>query len=131
MRPNNSLEPMAAAVLKITTIPPGEAPAWVRECWVGLSLPLVQQCTHAHTHHTFGVLSRPKTRAGQLFARFLGGSRRETGYIVDPLAAISILAQSSPEAADWWRSNAAFLLQPGQYLLFHEGVGHVVAADAP
>ena len=122
---------MATATLKITSVPPGEAPVWVREQWVGLSLPLAQQCTHAHAYRTSGVLSRPTTRIGRLFTRFSGKSGSESGYAVESVLAIQVLAKSSPEAADWWRSNAAYLLQPGQYLVFQEGTGHVVQADAP
>ena len=121
---------MGAATLKVTSVPPGEAPVWVREQWVGLSLPLALQCTHPHAYRTSGVLSRPTSRIGELFARFLGKSRYESGYAVESILAIQVLALSSPEAADWWRSNAAYLLQPGQYLVFHEDTGHVVPDDA-
>ena len=122
---------MTTATLKISSTPPGEAPAWVREQWVGLSLPLAQSCAHAHTHATFGVLSRPRGRVGRLLARVLGKTTRKTGYVVESLSAINVLAQSSPEAAAWWRSNAPSLLQPGQYFVFQKGVGQVFPAGAP
>lgn len=118
---------MASTTLKITSVPAGEAPAGVRGQWVGLSLPLAQPCAHAHIRLTTGVLSRPVSRVGRFIALLLGKYRREPGYLVESLIAIQTLAQSSPEAADWWRSNAAYLLQPGQYFLFQEGTAQVVS----
>ena len=122
---------MNSAVLKITSVPPGEAPAWVREQWVGLSLPLAQQSRDAHSFRTFGVLSQPKGRFRQLIARLLGRVPLERGYVVESSVAIDLLAQGSSTAADWWRANTPDLLQPGQYFLFQESVGYVAAKDAP
>lgn len=118
------------AKLKITSVPPGEAPDWVRQHWVGLALPLPDGCEAPVTLPTFGVLSAPKTRIGQSLARFFGRARTETGYLVESLPAFDLLAQSSREAADWWRAHTPELAQPGQYLLFQIGVGHVQPSDA-
>lgn len=117
------------AKLKITSVPPGEAPDWVRQHWVGLALPLPDGREAPVTLPTFGVLSTPKTRIGQCLARFFGRARTETGYLVEALAAIDLLAQSSREAADWWRTHTPELARPGQYLLFQVGVGHVQPSD--
>lgn len=118
------------AKLKITSVPPGEAPDWVRQHWVGLALPLPDGCEAPVTLPTFGVLSTPKTRIGQYLARFFGRARTETGYLVESLPAFDLLAQSSREAADWWRAHTPELAQPGRYLLFQVGVGHVQSSDA-
>lgn len=120
---------MHSAVLRITSVPPGEAPFWVRQKWVGLSLPLAQQCVHAHPHRTFGVLSRPKNIFVRILAQLFGKLPKESGYIVASRTAIDLLAQTSPEAADWWRANTPFFLKPGQYFLFQEGVGQVFPTD--
>ena len=48
-------------LLHVTSIPPGEAPLWVREKWVGLSLPLAQRKSSPVSVLTSGVLSGPKT----------------------------------------------------------------------
>ena len=119
------------ATLRITSIPPGEAPDWVREKWVGLALPLTEGCDQLHNVPTFGVLSHPKSRIGWYLSRLFHRFQHETGYIVECLPAIDVLAQSSPDAANWWRSNVPLLMQPGQYFVFQEGVGHVQAVDAP
>lgn len=115
----------------ITAVPPGEAPEWVRQKWVGLSLPLAQECEHAHEHETSGVLSRPRNLLSRLLARLFGRLSRENGYIVESCSAIEILAQRCPEAAKWWRENTPDLMEPGQYFLFHESSGHVQSLDAP
>ncbi|UHQ18312.1 hypothetical protein LVB87_08735 [Lysobacter sp. KIS68-7] len=109
----------------ITSTPPGEAPLWVRQTWVGLSLPLAQTCSHAHTHHTFGVLTRPRTRVGQWFARMFRRTARGSGYLVEAQAAIHLLADVDPVAANWWREHAPHLMQPGQYFLFQVGVAQL------
>jgi len=119
------------ATLKITSVPPGEAPVWVREKWLGLELPLVDGCETPHVLPTFGVLSYPKSRFAWYLSRLFRRFQNETGYVVECLPAIEILVQSSPEAAHWWRSNAPGLLQPGQCFMFQAGVGHVQLSDAP
>src|SRR5437660_9122721 len=43
---------MPASHLRITSVPPGEAPLWVREKWVGLSLPLAQRKAQARSLFT-------------------------------------------------------------------------------
>ena len=113
------------ATLKITSVPPGEAPEWVREKWIGLELPLAEGCDEPLTLPTFGVLSIPKSKVGWYLARFFGRERKETGYVVESLTAINLLAQSNHEAAEWWRTHVPALAQPGQYFVFQLSVGHV------
>src|SRR5580704_4538322 len=43
--------------LRIIAVPPGEAPLWVREKWVGLELPVAQR--QSRKFLTSGVLSAP------------------------------------------------------------------------
>ena len=119
------------AYLKITSTPPGEAPDWVREKWVGLSLPLADEEEAAHTFETFGVLSYPKSRIGYYWGRLRGTVRKETGYIVYSAAAIEVLDQSSPDAATWWRSNVPWVELQGATFVFQEGCGHVDTLGAP
>lgn len=118
------------ATLKITSVPPGEAPAWVREQWVGLELPLVAGSSAPHTLPTFGVLSHPKSRISWHLSKLFRRFQTETGYVVECLRAIEVLEKSSPDAAAWWRSNTPELLQPGQCFMFHVGVGHVALSGA-
>lgn len=111
--------------LHITSTPPGEAPEWVRQKWVGLSLPLVQQGSAAKVFPTAGVLSGPRNVLSCLFAWLTGKFVRESGYLVESLAAIQVLEAAHPEAAAWWKQNTPHLIRPRRYFVFQQGVGHV------
>jgi hypothetical protein len=111
--------------LKITSVPPGEAPLWVREKWVGLSLPIAQQKDSPSSVLTMGVLSGPKGLLSSISALLLGKFERKSGFLIETIAAISILEQNSPEAANWWRETTPHILQPRRCFLFHREVGHI------
>jgi len=111
--------------LHVTSVPPGEAPLWVREQWVGLALPLAQKRTGPLTFLTSGVLSGPKGYLPFLLALFTGKLKRQVGFRVEAQAAIRILATRSSEAAAWWQENAPHQLRPKRYFVFQQGVGHV------
>ena len=112
-------------------MPPGEAPSWVRECWVGLVLPLVDGFDHPVETEIQGVLSGPRTGIGKFLSSLFDCHKVETGYVVEALLAVEILAESSPEAANWWRVHAQDSIAPGIQFLFHESVGHIVNELAP
>ena len=111
--------------LIVTSVPRGEAPLWVREKWVGLSLPLAQRGSAPRTYFTSGVLTGPRTFFSSLLALLTGKLERQTGFRIKARAAIEVLANSSPEAAAWWRENAPHETSSGRYFLFEEGIGHV------
>lgn len=116
---------MDSQYLLITSIPPGEAPTWVREKWVGLSLPLAQRSSKPQKFFSIGVLSSPKSFLGWLRAWLNGGIRRESGFIVESQVAIEILSKKSPEAAEWWQKNTPKLLKPRHYFLFQKDTGYI------
>ncbi|MBI5262920.1 MAG: hypothetical protein HY852_13995 [Bradyrhizobium sp.] len=107
--------------IQIVAVPPGDAPYWVRERWVGLELPLADSEEHRR-FLTFGVLSQPRSLWKQLLALLLGRAEVVEGYAVDAAPAVDILGRSSPEAAAWWRENAPRVIAPGRYLVFHAHV---------
>ncbi len=111
--------------IKITSVPPGEAPLWVREKWVGLSLPLAQAKSTPSSLLTAGVLAGPRNLLSSLIALVKGQLKREQGFIVSSNVAIELLSLSSPEAALWWRENTPHLLCDGQYFAFQKGTCHV------
>ena len=115
-------------LIRIEAVPPGEAPQWVREQWVGLALPLVGGQSSPRSVLTSGVLSGPKSVWASLVAMFSGRLVRRTGYLVESSAAVAILASKSPAAARWWRENTPRLVRPGRYLVFPYEVGRVVEA---
>src|SRR5262245_51454079 len=102
----------------ITAVPAGEAPLWVREKWVGVTLPLA----HPSPRHfrIFGVLSGPRTWIGIIGAWLAGKLQQQTGYAVESRVAIELLEMSSPEAAAWWKENTPHFLQPRRYFVFRE-----------
>ena len=116
---------MPASHLRITAVPPGEAPLWVREKWVGLSLPIAQRQAKARSLLTSGVLSGPRGFFSSIGALVAGKLERRSGFLVEAQAAIAVLAESSPEAAAWWQENTPHLLRPKRYFVFPQGVGHV------
>jgi len=113
--------------IRIIAVPPGEAPLWVREKWVGLELPLAFDAA-AHDYRGFGVVSGPPTFLRQLWALVRGRAERISGYAVEGAHAVDILQSSSSEAAAWWRTHAARHLAPRHYLVFHAHVCEVIAA---
>jgi len=104
--------------IRIKSIPPGEAPANIRQEWVGLVIPVPRRVSHRRTFLGTGVLSGPKSRLGALFAILLGRTQREVGYMVESKTALELLAARSPEAADWWRQNAPHFFEPGRPFVF-------------
>src|SRR5450432_2057181 len=110
-----SLIPMAS--IRITSVPPGEAPAEIRQAWVGLTLPLL----HDRPRHFLvsGVLSGPRGRKMAIFLHLITFRLKvQTGYVVPSLAAIEILERSDPVAGHWWRENAAHALRPRSRFVF-------------
>ncbi len=118
-------------VLRVTSTPPGEAPEWVRQKWVGLSLPLAQKDASARNYFTSEVLSGPKGLFSCLLALCTGKIVRKPGYAVESLKAIQILEAAHPEAGAWWRANTPELLDPRRSFVFQLGVGHVEENESP
>ncbi len=69
---------MPDSQLRITSVPPGEAPLWVREKWVGLSLPLAQRKAQALSLFTSGVLSGPRGFFSSIGALLAGKLERRS-----------------------------------------------------
>jgi hypothetical protein len=89
--------------VRVIDVPPGEAPDWVRQAWIGVELP---------TRHK-------EPRAVPVYEIRSGESAGEwVGYAVDGRAAVRAVAAVSPEAADWWRANLPAVTTPGYQLVF-------------
>ncbi|MEK8048500.1 hypothetical protein [Ideonella margarita] len=112
--------------LQITNVPDGEAPQWVREMWVGLSVPIAQRDPSPLSVWTFGVLSGPRNIVLCWLAYFKGDLRKARGYLVEVPNAIDALAVKSPEAAAWWRTNTPHLIRPRRYFVFQQADVHVI-----
>ena len=112
--------------IRIVGVPPGEAPQWVREKWVGLVLPLATRKHKPLMAFTSGVLSGPPSRFAALFWGLFGRLHRETGYAVDASTALTILDRAAPDAATWWRENVPRSRAWKQNFLFHASVCETV-----
>lgn len=115
-----------ASHLRITSVPPGEAPPWVRQCWVGLLLPVAQRQVTPVSLFTSGVLSGPKSFLSCLVALVTGKLERQSGFVVEARSAIAVLEISHPQAAAWWRAHAPHLLRGKKYFVFQAETGDVV-----
>ena len=112
--------------IRIIAVPPGEAPLWVREKWVGLKLPTLGR--NAVQARSVGVLSAPKSFLAYLAAVFRGQTQVTTGYIVRAAEAVRILEAASPEAAKWWRENTPTILEHQRLFIFNKDVCEPVNA---
>lgn len=76
--------------IRIVSIPPGQAPEWVRKEWIGVEIPL------------------PEQKSGGIQVGVRGGkAENEGGYQVDTSKAIEALKKKSPKAARWWEENVS------------------------
>jgi hypothetical protein len=111
--------------IRIVAIPPGEAPLWVREKWVGLELPLADGGGIVQVF-TSGVLSGPRNRLLAIIWGLLGRLKVQAGYPVYVEEALSILKHTAPEAATWWRENVPRLQKPKRKFLFASAFCQVI-----
>ena len=118
--------PTASSFIRIVSVPPGEAPLWVRERWVGLQLPLAGRDHGPREVLTSGVLSGPRNRLIALWRGLRGQLPRKTGYAVDAIEAVRILEQTSPVAAAWWRDNVPRLQHRRRKFLFAPSACEIV-----
>ena len=116
----------ATCHVRIVRVPPGEAPFWVRERWVGLTLPLAAGDRGPRGAYTSGVLSGPRNWLLALWWALRGQLKHKSGYAVDAVAAVGILEQTAPEAAAWWRQNVPRLQKRGRKFLFDPAACEIV-----
>jgi hypothetical protein len=114
--------------IRIKSVPPGDAPLWVREKWVGVELVSLPGATPKK----FPVAS-VHARASLLasFWRLLTGQTKAlTAYPVQVTSAIEALEKSSPQAAAWWRENTPGIISPSRLFAFDASVCEPVT-DTP
>ena len=107
-----------ASILIVST-PKGQAPLWVREAWVGLSLP-TWDYKGSRPYLGSSVLSGPKGVLGSMLSLLLGKTIGVEGYHVRSVDAVRLLELAHPKAAEWWRTNTPHLLKGGQAFVFDE-----------
>jgi hypothetical protein len=105
-----------AMTIKIVRRPVGEAPEWVRDAWIGLSLPRTSR--RLRDWRGVGVISGPKSSLSQLWAVLTGKTFKVAGYAVNAKVAVACLADVHPEAAAWWQEHTPTLLTGRRYFVF-------------
>lgn len=110
--------------IRITSVPPGDAPLWVRQKWVGVELTSVLS-SEPKNFRSASVLA-PSSFFASLRRLITGQSRKVNGYPVQVTSAIAALEKSSPQAAMWWRSTTPELLSPHRLFVFDASVCQVV-----
>ena len=103
--------------VRIVRAPIGEAPVWVRQAWIGLTLPLAPSARSGRWR-SVGVLSGPRSFVGFLLAWITGRTEIIEGYPVMAAEAVDRLSHQNAEAAAWWREHAPHLLRPRGVFLF-------------
>lgn len=120
--------------IRIVQVPPGEAPLWVREKWVGLELPLARGESGPRHVLTSGVVSGPRNRFAALWRALLGRLPDKAGYAVYVFDALAVLEKTAPDAVEWWRANAPHLVNRKRKFLFQQEVCELIngqQAEAP
>ena len=115
--------------IRVVRVPPGEAPLWVREKWVGLELPLARGESGSRHMLTSGVVSGPRNRFAALWRRLLGRLPDKAGYAVYVIDALAVLEQTAPDAVEWWRTNSPHLVNRKRKFLFQQAACEMV--DGP
>ena len=102
--------------IEIVRRPAGEAPEWVRDAWIGLSLPLAM--AGRQNLRAASVLENSQGFFGWLLLMLSGRTERLEGYVVIAKDAVDILDAHDNRAACWWRENTPQLLDGRQTFLF-------------
>jgi len=111
--------------VKIIARPAGEAPEWVRDAWIGLTLPLA--CAGVRETLGFGVVTGPRSRLGELWAGLRGRWSPVSGYVIEADLAVELLGFVRPDAAGWWRDNVGAVVASGRTFVFDTAACAVVA----
>ena len=124
--------PNLSQLLRIIATPLGDAPQWVREAWVGVVIPLLDDVATAQEIPVVSVYDTaqhsgmpPQSNATDL----PHGTWR--GYTVLAIDAFDALQVLRPDAAEWWFENLPHLLDPNQYFVFDELCGVVQSLGEP
>ncbi len=94
--------------IRIVSIPPGQAPEWVRKEWIGVEIPLSEQKSDGIQMGIHG-----------------GKAENADGHQVDTDKAIEALQKKSPRAAAWWKENVPLTAIP--QLVFSKKVCELVS----
>lgn len=106
--------------VQIIARPPGDAPDWVRDAWIGLTLLIDPSCPT-----TVSISVRYTNRNIREYLKDAPEPDENTGgYPIAGRHAIEMLRQTGKiEAADWWLREAPHMLDT--YFIFARHVCHI------
>jgi hypothetical protein len=107
---------MSNKAILVIQRPEGDAPEWVRDEWIGLTLPLALD--HKQVMLGASVLNTPKSWLEFWWMRLTGQIWKAEGYAVVPATAVAVLETRNPAAANWWRENTPDLLGGENLFIF-------------
>ncbi|HJO64840.1 MAG TPA: hypothetical protein QF469_05820 [Sphingomonas sanguinis] len=102
--------------IMIVRRPNGEAPEWVRDAWIGVSIPLL--IPSRRMVRGFGVLTGPRGVLPQIWAMLRGRTVNVDGFVVNARIAVDCLEGHRPDAAAWWRLHTPRLLRKRTIFMF-------------
>ena len=102
--------------IRIVQRPIGEAPDWVRDAWIGMSLPLASE--RERKWRCLSGLTEPHSALSQILAIFSGKTYAVKGFVVNAKTAVDRLAEHHPGAAAWWREHTPHMLTGRRYFAF-------------
>ncbi|MFC5742086.1 hypothetical protein [Dyella tabacisoli] len=108
-------------LIRIESVPPGDAPFHIREAWVGLVLPLAERIVDQPVISASRSVLANKHGFWLSVKRFLKRELEEQPtpvYAIDVLAAIDVLQRADPTAAQWWKANTPHLFHEGHLFAF-------------
>lgn len=105
-------------IIEIHSVPQGKNPLWVREAWVGLQLPSLDEVPIKVPVADVG--NRPSI--GALFRSLKDGPAAQVqeryGYSVNAKIAVGIVSLTNEDAARWWLENVPQMMRVDMPLLF-------------
>lgn len=108
-------------IIEIHSVPQGKNPLWVREAWVGLQLPSLDD---APIKVPVAEIDNrlPRSGFGAFFRGLKDGATQTVderfGYSVDARTAVGIVSLTNEDAAKWWLENVPQIMRVNMPLLF-------------
>lgn len=115
--------------VRIVNVPDGDAPLWVRQAWIGLTLPLSDGMDGPILCLTESVLAS-QGWFSRLVRSLVGTGRQDEGYVVDVCEALAVLRASRPDAAGWWSDHCRRAIVRHDRFVFNRAACESAVADA-
>jgi hypothetical protein len=115
--------------IRIVKRPDGEAPEWIRDAWIGVEMPVLNE--QPLDMIGYGILSGPRGWLGAMWQRLIGKGLHYHGFCVSGPEALVGLEQKQPEAALWWRENCPHLVQSEMGFLFRASECELLPSPSP